>query len=246
MSANLRRSLNGDFKQESFRKRLSHYLGSFSKLVPEPWNSMKELQSFTTGLNLNIMFADRSDEQAAILLAGPQSRGGEEPHIESNRKFLGQLAHLMTIAEKGRYYAIPLLGAHQTEGMKTDFVCFQLLGFRPGHKKYMQRLTNWSSDIWHGTLLCSTLGTFSVVKSEDNAQSCTMQPDVTLSFSSSNVQPWNVNSFFEDDRVDHLYTFHNVQHEVGFDVSSIEDILSETTDSEAHDIDFVNLGKCKG
>lgn len=239
MSANLRRSLHGDLKHESFRKHISQYLQSFSKLVPESWNSLKELQSFTTGLNLNIMFADRSDEQAVILLAGPSSRGGDEKPIESNRVFLDQLAHLMTVANKGAYYAIPLQNEHQSVAMKTDFVCFQLLGFRPGRKKYMQRLTNWSSDIWHGALLCSTLGTFSVAK-----WGGTMRPDLTVSFASSNVQPWSVNSFFKNDRVDHLYAFENVQHEVGFDVTAIEDIMNETEDSEAHDIDLVNLGKC--
>lgn len=246
MSANLRRSLNGDLKHESFRKHLSQYLGSFSKLVPESWNSLKELQSFTTGLNLNIMFADRSDEHAVILLAGPSSRGGDETSIESNRVFLDQLAHLMTVANKGAYYAIPLQNERQSDAMKTDFVCFQLLGFRPGHKKYMQRLTNWSSDIWHGALLCSTLGTFSVAKSGGNGHEFTMQPDLTVSFASSNVQPWSVKSFFKNDRVDHLYAFDHVQHEVGFDVTAIEDIMNEIEDSEAHDIDLVNLGKCTG
>lgn len=137
-----------------------------------------------------------------------------------------------------------LLNDHQSDATKTDFVCFQLLGFRPGHKKYMQRLTNWSSDIWHGALLCSTLGTFSVAKSGDDGNELTMRPDLTVSFASSNVQPWSVTSFFKNDRVDHLYAFDSVQHEVGFDVTAIEDIMNEIEDSEAHDIDLVNLGEC--
>ena len=109
MSANLRRSLNNDLHCPSYRQHLSRYLTEFSNLVPESWSSMKDLQSYTTGLNLDIMFADRTEEQTAILLADPSTRGGCDRSDESNRKFLDHLAHLMTITKKGKYYAIPLI-----------------------------------------------------------------------------------------------------------------------------------------
>lgn len=242
MSANLRRSLNNDLQLSSFRQHLSKYLTEFSKLVPESWSSMKELQSYTTGLNLDIMFADRSEEQTAILLTDPSTRGGCDRSDESNRRFLDHLAHLMTITKKGKYYAIPLMKPHQSTSSHTDFVCFQLLGFRPGHKKYMQRLTNWSLDVWHGALLCSTLGIFSVPKTVDNMDTALVQSDLALAFSSSNVQPWSVESMFDEDRVDHLYEFHQVHHEVAFDTSTIEDMTAEEqAETGEHDINFVNL-----
>ena len=47
---------------------------------------------------------------------------------------------------------------------------------------------------------------------------------------------------FDDDRVDHLYEFHKVHHEVAFDTSTIEDLTAEEqTDMGEHDINFVNL-----
>lgn len=103
----------------------------------------------------------------------------------------------------------------------------------------MQRLTNWSSDIWHGTLLCSTLGVFSVTKS-NHENIAVVQSDTEVSFSSSNVQPLSVESFFEEDRVDHMYRFDGVQHEVACDFSAIEDI-SAFEDCD-HDVSLVKLG----
>ena len=243
MSANLRRSLNNDLRAPTFRQHLSRYLTEFAKLVPESWSSIKELQSYTTGMNLNIMFADRTEEQATILLADPATRGGgNERNDEGKRDFVGKLAHLMTIAKKGNYYAVPLMGPQQTNQSHTDFVCFQLLGFRPGNKKYMQRLTNWSTDVWRGALLCSTLGIFSAPKL-DADNTALVQRDVTAAFSSSNVQPWSVESLFQEDRVDHMYEFQRVHHEVAFDTSAIEDMnVDAESDSFEYDMDFVTLG----
>ena len=115
-------------------------------------------------------------------------------------------------------------------------------GISPWSQKYMQRLTNGSLDVWHGALLCSTLGIFSVPKTVDNMNTALVQSDMALAFSSSNVQPWSVESKFDDDRVDHLYEFHKVHHEVAFDTSTIEDLTAEEqTDMGEHDINFVNL-----
>ena len=239
MSANLRRSLNKDLVDASFRTNLSRYLGSFSNLIDESWNSFRDLQAYTTGLHLDVMFADRSYEQASILLAEKQSKTNDgDLDSNTNKLHLEQLAHIMTVAKKGNFYAMPLLKIHQSSSSSTDFVCFQLLGFRPGHRKYIQRLTHWATDIWHGALMCSSLWTFSVPNT--NGTGFALVPgDLTISFESSNVQPWSVGSFFEDDRVEHLYMFNKAEHEVGFDAASIQDYTEEL--EEQLDLALVKL-----
>lgn len=76
----------------------------------------------------------------------------------------------------------------------------------------------------------------------DNMDAALVQSDLALAFSSSNVQPWSVESMFDEDRVDHLYEFHQVHHEVAFDTSTIEDMTAEEqAETGEHDINFVNL-----
>ena len=179
------------------------------------------------------MFADLSDEQQLILLAGPESRGidinydsGSTDLVsESNRIYLDQLAHLTTVTQKGRYYAIPLQNSLQSASEKdtVDFVCFQLLGFRPGNKKYLQRITNWAVDIWRGKLMCSVLGTVSVAKMALDSEFPSLPADLSVSFPASCVQPWSVQSMFENELVEHLYVFEDALHESGFDSSALQE-----------------------
>ena len=84
-------------------------------------------------------------------------------------------------------------------------------------------------------------GDFSVPKTADNMDTALVQSDLALAFSSSNVQPWSVESMFDEDRVDHLYEFHKVHHEVAFDTSTIEDMTAEEDETDEYDINFVNL-----
>ena len=244
MSANLRRSLHSDLVAPSFRRNLARFLSAFCDLVPETWSSMKELQSFTTGLNLNVMFADRSEEQMLICLADETSRGGGEKRDSENRGcFLERLHHLMSVTKKGQYYAVPLKQSGQSDADRTHYLCFQLLGFRPGNKKYMQRLTNWGSDVWHGALMCSTLGLLSADKPLGCEDQVAALPNSTsATFESSTVQPWQVEAFFENDRVDHLYRFDSVQHDVDFDVAAIQDLFHEDACEDSYDIEFLTPG----
>ena len=127
MSANLRRALHDDLAERTFRSNVGRYLQSFEELVEEPWQTFRELQTFTTGHNLDIMFADRSRDAAVIQSAGPDS---EAATTKDSRE---QLAHLMSLTKKGGVYAIP--APIQPDADQTVWCCFQLLGFNPGNKK---------------------------------------------------------------------------------------------------------------
>ena len=98
---------------------------SWFKRIGEVSASSKQL---TTGHNLEIMFADRSADSAMILDPDATQRGGS-----GDKQELEQLAHFITLARKGGYYAIPSLD--QDDKSATAWLCFQLLGFRPGKKK---------------------------------------------------------------------------------------------------------------
>ena len=246
VSANLRRSLHSDLTTASFRANLQRYLANFSQLVPEQWQTFRELQAYTSGHHLEVMFADRSGDQAAILLADAATRGGEA-RGENDPEYLLQLAHIASVTQKGQHYAIPLPKAQQSraddEGGK-DFVCFQLLSYRPGNKKYMQRLTSWSRDTWYGALMCAVLGTFRVPRDHNIDGRVGPPLDLQVSFPTSTVQPWPVQAFFVEDRVDHLYEFLSVEYAAEFDVSAVEDYNDEDHD---HDLGLVNLGSiCVG
>ena len=153
LSANVRRALNGDLERPEFERNLDRYLSSFSCLVQEEWGSFKELQSFTTGHNLQIMFADRSPEMQMIAAASKDT-------TEDDPSFRDKLDHVMSLMRKSGHYCMPCL--QQSNPNVTQYMCFQLLGFRPSNKKYMQRLTNWGTNRWRGQFACAVLGSFSV------------------------------------------------------------------------------------
>ena len=96
MSANLRRSLHDALEQFSFRFNMGRYLNSFDQLVEEEWATFRELQGFTSGHNLNLMFADRTEDNAAILAALPDD-------AFSPNGFREQLAHFMSVTRKSGY-----------------------------------------------------------------------------------------------------------------------------------------------
>ena len=233
MSANLRRALHNDLHQETFRNNLSRFLNDFASLVDESWESFKELQSYTTGLHLQVMFADREQEQEQIVLADAQDGG-------NSRTFLDQLAHLLTVSSKGSIYAVPLPRLQQSRDGFTSYVVFKLLGFKPGARKYMQRLTRWAQDSWQGSLMAATLGCMSVQNTEEGTFA-RLPADASASFASSNVQSLLVSALFEDDRVDYMHEFGSVDHEVCFDAGALEDFVS-TEGEEQLPIALVTLG----
>ncbi|CAE7311851.1 unnamed protein product [Symbiodinium sp. CCMP2456] len=93
LSANIRRALNGDLERPEFERNLDRYLSSFSSIVQEEWGSFKELQSFTTGHNLQIMFADRSPEMQMIAAASKDT-------TEDDPSFRDKLDHVMSLMRK--------------------------------------------------------------------------------------------------------------------------------------------------
>ena len=235
MSANLRRSLHDDLEQESLRLNIGRYLLSFSDLVEEDWSTFRELQTFTTGHNLDIMFADRTEEHDAILLAVPDERVTDT----SSRD---RLAHFMTLTRKSGYYAVP--SKHQVNPNTTSYICFQVLGFRPGHRKYMQRLTQWSIDEWKGALSCAVLGTFDIPKGtslEDCEEIQAMTSDARFKTLSSVVQPLPLDDLFVNNSIDYLHEFQSIVHVTEFDEASVQDMMMDPENESIPDQTLVTL-----
>ena len=223
LSANLRRSLNGDLERPEFEEGLETYLSSFSELVEEEWSSFRELQSFTTGHNLEIMFADRSTDMQRIVAAS------KDP--EDDPVFRDRLDHLMGLLDRTGHYCMPT--SEQNDHNVTQYMCFQLLGFRPSNKKYMQRLTNWAKNPWQGQLACAVLGFFNVdrecVSLDDDDQASHSPVDVsvdrTVTLQSCSVQTLSLDTFFHNNNIDYVHRFDHVQSRVNFDTDIVEEML---------------------
>ena len=227
MSANLRRALHDDLIQPSLRDNIGRYLESFSELVEERWETFRDLQSFTTGHNLDIMFADRSDDARLIQETVPDN---ERSCTKEGRE---QLAHFMSLTKKGGFYMIPQ--SQSADG--TLWTCFQLLGFKPGHRRYMEKLTQWSVDNWKNALSCAVLGTCVVGNCNGNVD---VPEDLDFSFNSVTtvVQPLLVEDLFVNDLIDNLHEFTVLDHKVQFDKQSVQDLLLDPLLNEDVDEDF--------
>ena len=238
MSANLRRALHTDLEQDSFRCNMGRYLLSFDQLVAEDWASFKELQGFTTGHNLNIMFADRTEDTAAISAALP-----DEPTTVIG--YREQLAHFMNVTKKSGYYAVPARNQPDPD-FATTYVCFQILGFKPGYRKYMQRLSQWSIDEWKTCLSCAVLGCLNIPKDttviSDNDVTL-IPPGTEFKTQTTLVQPIPLEDIFWHDNIDYLHEFKSATHRTLFDEDSIIDLLSDSVSDTALDDAFVILGE---
>ena len=233
MSANLRRSLHDALEQFSFRFNMGRYLNSFDQLVEEEWATFRELQGFTSGHNLNLMFADRTEDNAAILAALPDD-------AFSPNGFREQLAHFMSVTRKSGYYAVP--ARHQPDHAATTYVCFQILGFRPGHRKYMQRLTQWSTDEWKGSLSCAVLGTFDVSKGAEPENERQGDPGATtFKTCSSMVQPVPLDDIFVNDNIDYLHEFKDVVHQTEFDEAAVHEMVGDPISDDPLDESLAKL-----
>ena len=224
MSANLRRSLHSDLKETSFRYNLERYLGMFSSLVQEEWNTFKELQTFTTGHNLDIMFADRSAE-TLLILGNDSESSANPPH------FRERLAHFMSVTKKGGYYAIP--SKDQTTYGSTTYICFQLLGFKPGNRKYIEKITQWSTDDWKGNLCCAVLGAFDVPQEGEHEGLHPVPEGFAFTSMSSSVQPISVDDFFQKDVIDYMHEFRSVSHATEFDKHAIEEMTQDSCSDQS-------------
>lgn len=240
MSANLRRSLHDDLNQRSLRTNISRYLESFEGLVAEKWQTFRELQSYTTGHNLDIMFADVSRDATLIQASVPDSGSA------STREGRDQLAHLMSITKKTGVYAIP--ETNQSHPDRTTWSCFQILGFNPGNRKYMERLTQWSVDEWRGMLSCAVLGSFTTwneagrsADDQDPGEGPVVPCDFIFKSVTCIVQPLSVNELFLKNRIDNLHEFTGTEHKTEFDKGSIQDLMKEPVVGEAVDDDLLTL-----
>lgn len=206
-------------------------MDSFSSLVEEEWTSFKELQSLTTGRNLSIMFADLSEDAALIMAAAAE----EEQHDpQSAAACKEQLCHLMSVAEKLGYFAVP--AREQSDKGATLYIVFQLLGFKPWNRKYIQRLTRWATDDWKGSLSCAILGTLAIPvearRADENTNGLVQQlpGDVNFKSCASCVQPLALQDIFLNNHVDFMYQFKNVIHRTELDNDSVKEALQDDED----------------
>ena len=238
MSANLRRSLHTDLLQESFRANLERYLGMFSELVEEEWSSFAQLQGFTTGHNLEIMFADRAKDCSLIIGTDAQP----EASNQNSRQFRERLCHFMSRAKKGGYYAIPSRSPPgRSDFGSTEYFCFQLLGFKPGNRKYIERITQWATDIWKGKLSCAMLGVFDVQHDGQGGDVQLIPQGKTFKSVVTSVQPVSLEELFDNDNIDHLHEFQCVSHITEFDRASVQDLVQNEEDEMSQDFAILAL-----
>lgn len=239
MSANLRRSLHADLRQESFRANLERYLGMFSELVEEEWSSFPQLQGFTTGHNLDIMFADRAEDCSLIIGTDAQPEASNQNSLQ----FRERLCHFMSRAKKGGYYAIPTRSQASSDSGSTvtEYLCFQLLGFKPGNRKYIEKITQWGSDIWKGKLSCAMLGAFDVQHDGQGGGAKLIPQETTFKSVVTSVEPVSLDLLFDNDNVDHLHEFQRVSHITEFDRSFVQDLVQNEEEEMSQDLAILAL-----
>ena len=193
LSANLRRTLNGDVNSEDFKTNFGRYLMEFSELVDTPWQSRTELARLISGYHLDVMFADLSQNQELIL----------SPYVpkHTSKQTLDLLNHLKTVLEEGAYYAMPLEIA--PDGT-TTYSIVQLVTFTPSSKKYMQKVLKWSEDPWFEKIGVVMVGntyvqpTEGVIDCDVSTHPCPLPNDFSFTTRSPYPVELSVDSFFQD------------------------------------------------
>ena len=229
-SANLRRRLNGDVHQVSFREHFTRFLGKFSELVPEPWTSKCELARLVAGHHLSIMFNDTSFEDALVAAAAPSSR----TRVENALIFQ---EHVKANLKPGHHYAVP---TRVSPCGSTTYCIFQVVDPKPAGKKYMQRTVGWSQDIWHDHVGVLLLGTHEVPQGsglidldleEEPAPLC---DDFCFIASASDVDAFPLCAFFKYN-FDNIYELTNVVHTCEVSMDAITAVMAEESSQDIID-----------
>ena len=152
VSAALRRRLNPDCREESFRSNFSSFLQQFHLLVPEEWTSMRELHNLISGHHIELMFKDTTWEDQLI--------EAETVRRPSTAAYLDLYNHLAAALTEGSFYAVPISVSDSGE---TTYHLLQLVTLKPSSKRYMERVVSWSKDDWFERVGVYSFGTTKVL-----------------------------------------------------------------------------------
>lgn len=218
LSANLRRTLNGDVNSHNFKNNFGRYLMEFAKLVDTPWQSRTELARLISGYHLDVMFADLSKNQQLIL--------SQYVPKHTSKHTLDLINHLKTVLEEGLYYAIPSeVGPDRT----TTYSIVQLITFTPSSKKYMRKVLKWSTDPWFEKVGVVMVGNTVVQPTEVcidcDSSICPCPLPVDFSYTTSSTYPTeiSVDNFFKTD-FEFVYSLEHVDYETVFSTSALNNI----------------------
>ena len=236
-SANLRRKLNDDCRQASFRAGFSAYLGRFDELVPEPWSSKCELAKLVAGHHLSIMFKDTSVEDALLNAAAPAPK----TRIENALVFQD---HLKKSLSPGSHYAVPISVSPEGD---TTYCIIQIVDPRPAGKRYMQRTVGWSDDIWHDHVGVLLMGTH-VVCTDTGVVNLDCEPDSPLPLqtdfqfvaSVGDVEAFPLCAFFKYN-FDNIFEMTKVEHTCDLSMDAITAVMSEESTQELLDMTVLQL-----
>lgn len=232
LSANLRRTLNGDVNSDDFKNNFGRYLMEFAKLVETPWQSRTELARLISGYHLDVMFADLSMNQQLIL--------SQYVPKHTSKHTLDLINHLKTVLEEGMYYAVPSdVGSDRT----TTYSIVQLITFTPCSKKYMQKVLKWSTDPWFEKIGVVMVGNTVVQPSEvcidcdSSLCPCPLPDDFSYTTSSTYPTEIPVSSFFKTD-FEFVYSLEHVDYQTVFSTSALTNIEND----EMHNMSLMYFG----
>ncbi|CAE7797350.1 PREP1, partial [Symbiodinium necroappetens] len=241
VSAALRRRQNKDVHRQSFRDELEDFLQDFKSLIPEPWNSMAELQRLISGQHLDIMFQDVSREELLISAASAASRtvdAGDHGELVLFQQ------HIKSVMKEGSCYAVPI----SSGANGTVYDVLQLLSCKPAAKKYMERVAGKGEDKWVGQVAVAKLGrtiatphvsspvVIDVEVDPETApdQLCPYPCDSQFSSSLNSVEAFPVHTFFKYG-FEHIYEFQVQRSACVLSEAALEDaaeILELDVDAE--------------
>eukprot|EP00439_Symbiodinium_sp_Y106_P038759 s4665_g4.t1 len=234
VSAALRRRQNKDVHHQSFRDELEDFLQDFQSLIPEPWNSMAELQRLISGQHLDIMFQDVSREELLISAASAGSKSAAD--VQGHGELVLFQAHIKSVMKEGSCYAMPI----SSGAGGTVYDVIQLLSCKPAAKKYMERVAGKGEDKWVGQVAVAKLGRTIATPSvsvidvevegslETDHQLCPYPYDSQFSSSLNTVEAFPVHTFFK-------YGF---EHIYEFQVQRSACVLSEAALEDAADLEL--------
>lgn len=225
VSANLRRKLNNDTKQDSFKQNFSQYLERFEELVPETWTTMRELHQLVSGHHLSLMFSDIEREDAII-----KAKAAETKRTTPAEILLYQ-EHTKAVLREGCIYAV----AETIDRDETVYDILQIVSFQPGNKKYMQRVVGWSSDAWTEKMAVVRLGHVRSHHRDDATQQvCVLDRDYTTVVKPGLVEAVPISTLFKFD-FEHIYQFQVVEPFCDFDLEAVECALEDMQAEEKQD-----------
>lgn len=229
ISANLRRKMNQDCVQPTFRQNFESYLQRFDELVDEPWNTKCELHKLISGHTLSIMFSDVSVETAII-----QAQAQSQKPIVRGEMALKYQEHLQMALTEGDYYAVP---THSENGDTTYLLC-QIVSVKPDAKRYIQRVLGWNeSEHWVDQVGVLVVGSRVIHCPDlDGDSPGAMPPDSMFEVHlAGDVEGLPMDAFFKFD-FDHIYRFTETEYISRLSTDTIASSLEDDGSGDVFDV----------